>query len=107
MVLFYTWGGVLGQVIPGAIFDRWATYQPLLWCLIGVFIVAGLFCASLNRRRKRRAEVRQSRRFKNNHPRTPAHNPAADTSTFLETWKCPWPAACRYFPVLTNWTQFP
>ena len=49
MVLFYTWGGVLGPVIAGAIFDRWATYEPLLWFLIGVFIVAGLFFASLNR----------------------------------------------------------
>jgi MFS family permease len=49
MVLFYTWGGVLGPVIAGAIFDRWGTYEPLLWALVGVFIVAGLFFASLNR----------------------------------------------------------
>lgn len=49
MVLFYTWGGVIGPVIAGAIFDRWATYTPLLWGLIGVFIVAGIFFASLNR----------------------------------------------------------
>jgi MFS family permease len=49
MVLFYTWGGVLGPVIAGAIFDRWGTYEPLLWVLIGVFIVAGLLFASLNR----------------------------------------------------------
>jgi MFS family permease len=49
MTLFYTWGGVLGPVIAGAIFDRWQTYEPLLWGLIVVFIVAGLFFASLNR----------------------------------------------------------
>ena len=49
MVLFYTWGGVLGPVIAGAIFDRWKTYEPLLWSLVVVFIVAGLFFASLNR----------------------------------------------------------
>jgi MFS family permease len=49
MVLFYTWGGVLGPVIAGAIFDRWKTYEPLLWSLVIVFIVAGLFFASLNR----------------------------------------------------------
>jgi len=49
MVLFYTWGGVIGPVIAGAIFDRWATYEPLLWSLVGVFIVAALFFASLNR----------------------------------------------------------
>ena len=49
MVLFYTWGGVLGPVIAGAIFDRWQTYEPLLWSLIVVFSVAGLLFASLNR----------------------------------------------------------
>ena len=49
MTLFYTWGGVLGPVIAGAIFDRWATYEPLLWCLVGLFIMAGFFFASLNR----------------------------------------------------------
>jgi MFS family permease len=49
MVLFYTWGGVLGPVIAGAIFDRWATYEPLLWSLVGVFVVAGLLFASLDR----------------------------------------------------------
>jgi MFS family permease len=48
MTLFYTWGGVIGPVIAGAIFDRWGTYEPLLWSLIGVFVVAGLFFASLN-----------------------------------------------------------
>lgn len=48
MTLFYTWGGVLGPVIAGAIFDRWQTYEPLLWSLVVVFIVAGLFFASLN-----------------------------------------------------------
>jgi MFS family permease len=49
MTLFYTWGGVLGPVIAGAIFDRWATYEPLLWSLVGLFVMAGLFFASLNR----------------------------------------------------------
>jgi len=49
MVLFYTWGGVIGPVLAGAIFDRWKTYEPLLWSLVVVFIVAGLFFASLNR----------------------------------------------------------
>jgi MFS family permease len=53
MTLFYTWGGVLGPVIAGAIFDRWKTYEPLLWALIGVFLIAGLFFASLDRAWKR------------------------------------------------------
>ena len=48
MTLFYTWGGVIGPVVAGAIFDRWKTYEPLLWSLIVVYIVAGLFFASLN-----------------------------------------------------------
>ncbi len=49
MTLFYTWGGVLGPVVAGAIFDRWNSYEPLLWSLVAVFVVAGLFFASLNR----------------------------------------------------------
>jgi MFS family permease len=49
MVLFYTWGGVLGPVIAGAIFDRWGSYEPLLWSLVVVFIVAGLVFQSLDR----------------------------------------------------------
>ena len=48
MGLFYTWGGVLGPVLAGAVFDRWGTYQPLLWALIGVFAGAGIFFASLS-----------------------------------------------------------
>jgi MFS family permease len=49
MTLFYTWGGVLGPVIAGAIFDHWKTYEPLFWSLVVLYIVAGLFFASLNR----------------------------------------------------------
>jgi MFS family permease len=49
MTFFYTWGGVLGPVIAGAIFDKWQTYEPLLWSLVAVFFVAGLFFASLSK----------------------------------------------------------
>jgi MFS family permease len=49
MTLFYTWGGVLGPVIAGAIFDQWKTYEPLFWSLIVLYIVAGLLFASLDR----------------------------------------------------------
>jgi MFS family permease len=49
MTLFYTWGGVIGPVVAGAIFDRWKTYEPLLWSLVAVYVVAGLFFASLSR----------------------------------------------------------
>jgi hypothetical protein len=34
-------------VIAGAVFDRWQTYEPLLWSLVVVFAVAGLFFGSL------------------------------------------------------------
>ncbi|MBI2531435.1 MAG: MFS transporter [Deltaproteobacteria bacterium] len=68
MVLFYTWGGVLGPVIAGAIFDRWATYEPLLWSLVGVFIVAGLFFASLNRSWQRATgQMRAAARLTDDH----------------------------------------
>ncbi len=68
MVLFYTWGGVLGPVIAGAIFDRWGTYEPLLWSLVGVFIVAGLFFASLNRSWQRATgQMRAAARLTDDH----------------------------------------
>ena len=47
MGLFYTWGGVVGPVLAGAVFDRWQTYEPLLWLLVVVFSIAGLFFGSL------------------------------------------------------------
>ncbi|MGH7887786.1 MAG: MFS transporter, partial [Candidatus Binatia bacterium] len=42
MSFFYMWGGVAGPVLAGAIFDRWQTYEPLLWGLIGLFSLAGV-----------------------------------------------------------------
>ena len=42
MSFFYMWGGVAGPVIAGAIYDRWQTYEPLLWGLIGLFALAGV-----------------------------------------------------------------
>lgn len=49
MTLFYTWGGVIGPVAAGAIFDRWNSYEPLLWSLVIVFLLGGVFFASLDR----------------------------------------------------------
>ena len=43
MSLFYAWGGVVGPVVAGAIYDRWQTYEPLLWTLIVLCIISGLF----------------------------------------------------------------
>lgn len=34
--------------MAGAVFDRWQTYQPLLWGLVGVFAGGGIFFASLS-----------------------------------------------------------
>ncbi len=43
MSFFYTWGSVVGPVVAGAIYDRWQTYEPLLWTLIAFFVLAGVF----------------------------------------------------------------
>ncbi|MGH7834651.1 MAG: MFS transporter [Candidatus Binatia bacterium] len=42
MTLFYMWGGVVGPVLAGAIYDRWESYEPLLWTLAVLFLVPGL-----------------------------------------------------------------
>ena len=47
MSLFYTWGGVAGPVVAGAIFDRWATYEPLLWTLTVLFVMSGCFYGAM------------------------------------------------------------
>jgi hypothetical protein len=55
-------------VIAGAIFDRWGTYEPLLWSLVGVFVVAGLFFASLNRSWQRATgQMRAAARLPDDH----------------------------------------
>jgi len=48
MTFFYTWGSVLGPVTAGAIFDRWQSYEPLLWSLVASYVAAGIFYAGLN-----------------------------------------------------------
>ncbi|MSP40759.1 MAG: MFS transporter [Deltaproteobacteria bacterium] len=50
MSFFYMWGGVAGPVIAGAIFDRWQTYEPLLWGLIGLFTIAGMTFRMLSKK---------------------------------------------------------
>jgi len=41
MSFFYMWGGVAGPVIAGAIYDRWQTYEPMLWALVLFFALSG------------------------------------------------------------------
>jgi hypothetical protein len=36
------WGGVAGPVVAGAIYDRWESYEPLLWSLAALFLVPGV-----------------------------------------------------------------
>ena len=50
MSFFYMWGGVIGPVVAGAIFDRWQTYEPLLWGLIGLFSLAGITFRMLSKK---------------------------------------------------------
>jgi len=50
MSFFYMWGGVAGPVVAGAIYDRWQTYDPLLWGLIVLFSLAGVTFRLLGKR---------------------------------------------------------
>jgi MFS family permease len=49
MSVFYVWGSVLGPVIAGAIWDRWHTYEPMLWALIAMFFLSGIFYSLLGK----------------------------------------------------------
>jgi sugar phosphate permease len=49
MSVFYVWGSVLGPVIAGAIWDRWQTYEPMLWALVAMFCISGIFYRLLDR----------------------------------------------------------
>jgi MFS family permease len=47
MSFFYTWGSVVGPVLAGAIYDRWTTYEPLLWTLAALFALSAIFFGTL------------------------------------------------------------
>lgn len=49
MSVFYVWGSVLGPVIAGAIWDRWQTYEPMLWALVAMFFLSGVFYSLLGK----------------------------------------------------------
>jgi len=57
MSFFYMWGGVAGPVLAGAIYDRWNTYEPLLWTLIALFVISGVFYGILTKRWERIRDV--------------------------------------------------
>jgi MFS family permease len=47
MSFLYMWGSVLGPVIAGAIFDRYQSYAPMMFVVIGVFLLAACLYGSL------------------------------------------------------------
>jgi MFS family permease len=49
MSLFYIWGSVAGPVASGAIYDRWQTYEPMLWGLTVMFFLSGIFYSLLGK----------------------------------------------------------
>jgi len=49
MSFFYVWGSVTGPVVAGAIWDRWQTYEPMLWALVVTFGLASLLYSSLGK----------------------------------------------------------
>ena len=49
MSVFYVWGSVLGPVTAGAIWDRWQTYEPMLWALVAMFFLSGVFYSLLGK----------------------------------------------------------
>ncbi|HJX08998.1 MAG TPA: MFS transporter, partial [Candidatus Binatia bacterium] len=58
MSFFYMWGGVAGPVIAGAIYDRWQTYEPMLWALVLFFALSGaIFGMLIKRWEKHRAQM--------------------------------------------------
>jgi MFS family permease len=49
MSMFYIWGSVAGPVASGAIYDRWQTYEPMLWGLTVMFLLSGIFYSMLGK----------------------------------------------------------
>jgi MFS family permease len=49
MSMFYVWGSVLGPVIAGAVWDRWQSYEPMLWVLVAMFFLSGIFYSLLGK----------------------------------------------------------
>jgi MFS family permease len=47
MAFFYTWGGVIGPVVAGAIYDRSGSYVATLWGICGLLLLGALLTALL------------------------------------------------------------
>jgi MFS family permease len=49
MSMFYVWGSVLGPVVAGAVWDHAHSYEPMLWALVAMFFLSGIFYSLLGR----------------------------------------------------------
>lgn len=49
MSFFYMWGAVLAPVVAGAVYDRSQSYGPMLWALVGLYLIATVFYSLLHR----------------------------------------------------------
>jgi OFA family oxalate/formate antiporter-like MFS transporter len=49
MSMFYVWGSVLGPVIAGAVWDHGHSYEPMLWALVVMFFLSGIFYSLLGK----------------------------------------------------------
>jgi MFS family permease len=49
MSMFYVWGSVAGPVITGAIWDASHSYEPMLWALVIMFVLSGIFYSVLGK----------------------------------------------------------
>ena len=47
MAFFYTWGGVIGPVVAGAIYDRTESYTTTLWGICGLLLLGMILTAML------------------------------------------------------------
>lgn len=47
MAFFYTWGGVIGPVAAGAIYDRTESYTATLWGIAGILLIGAALTALL------------------------------------------------------------
>jgi MFS family permease len=49
MSAFYLWGAALGPVAAGAVYDRYASYAPIMWILIALFLITASFYSLLKK----------------------------------------------------------
>ncbi len=49
MSFFYMWGGVIGPVVAGRLYDRSQSYNSMLWILVAVLIVSALLYTLLDK----------------------------------------------------------